>query len=170
MRYLPLALLLIATPASASLNRTLDPSLSASHGSVTESPVGSFPFNALSFRLAGTFGRLRAGYGANAFFPQITCACEPGATAFMFGGEGFIGYAPGGYWSMRPFFEMRAHVERLRVGDLQKTLFGVGPRVGVLVPIDEYFFVDAGMSIDVLGHEGIRGGIGLGLPIPVSHL
>jgi hypothetical protein len=171
VRLLPLALLLFAAPASASLNRTLDITAYGSHGNVTESPVGTFPFNAISMRLGGTFGPLRTGYGFTGFFPQIACACDPSAKAVMLGGEVFAGYAPGGYRVMRPFFELRAHVERLQIGDdVKKTLFGLGPRAGILFPIDEYFFVDAGMSIDVLGGEGIRGGIGIGLPIPFSHL
>jgi hypothetical protein len=167
---LVLILFLTAAPASASLNRTIDPTLVGSHGSITESPVGSFPFNAISLRLVGRFGALRSGYGVTAFFPQITCACDPASRVFMFGGEIFMGYSPGGYWAMRPYFEARAHVERLEVGAVKKIFAGAGPRLGVLVPIDEYFFVDAGMSIDVVGAEGIRGGIGIGLPIPLSHL
>lgn len=170
MRLLPLAILLIASPAAASLNKTLDVTASASHGTIAESPYGAFTASAIAMRVGATFGPLRFGYGPSASFPELACACAPGTRASMFGAEIFVAYAPGGYWAVRPLVEIRAHGDRLKVGSEHKVMFGAGPRFGVLVPIDEYFFVDGGVSVDLVGYEGVRGMIGIGLPIPMSHL
>src|SRR5687768_13096149 len=116
-------------------------------GSVYTSPVGAFPYNGMGMRIGATLVPFRYGWGANAYFPQGTCECVAGTMAFLGGGELFMGYAPGGFWSMRPFIEVRAHAERLTVGDRQMLVWGVGPRLGVLMPLSEYFFVDAGLSI-----------------------
>ncbi len=170
VRLLPLAILLFGTPAAASLNKTLDISAHASHGTIAESPYGAFSVSTIALRSGATFGPFRYGGGPRASFPQLACACEPGTKASMFGAEIFVGYAPGGYWAVRPFVEVRVHGDRLIVGSEQKLMFGAGPRFGALVPIDEYFFVDGGVSIDLVGYEGVRGMIGIGLPIPMSHL
>jgi hypothetical protein len=64
---------------------------------------------------------------------------------------------------------------RLEVPELGSTAYngyawagGLG--VGAVVPLNEYFFVDAGASIDVVGPMRLSLHGALGIPIPLSHL
>jgi hypothetical protein len=126
--------------------------------------VGNHSFDAtgLSLRSGGTMHAFRYGSG-------IGVAAPPMRAAWLTG-EVFVAYAPNGYENLRPYIELRAHVDRLQMGSDSLTRVGVGPRFGVLYALSEYFFLDAGMGRDVVGSEELRATIGLGLPIPISHL
>lgn len=152
-----LAVLLLAAPARASMNETLDLSLHGAHVG-TERDVAS----GLGYRLAFTFGPVRLGNG-------ITGVRRDDGAGWL-SAEVFAAFAPNGYWHLRPSLELRAHADRVQLGSDVSLFAGAGPRLGVLLPIDEYFFVDVGVSRDLLGPETFRGTIGIGLPIPLSHL
>lgn len=171
MRLLPfVAALLFAAPASASLNKTLDISGHAVRLNTAGFGGEAYDANGVSMRMGDTIGPMRIGIGFNGYAPEISCACAPGTRAGVFGLEAFIGYAPNGYWEMRPFIELRAHGDRLQLGGEKKITSGIGPRVGVLIPLSEYFFFDIGIGRDLVGPETLRATVGLGLPIPLSHL
>ncbi len=162
MRAPLLLALVLATPsAAASMDETLDVSAHVTHASLTVNDH-SVETTGVSLRLGQTQHELRYGIGLGAALPPIH--------ASWLTGEAFLGYAPNGYWALRPFIEVRAHVDRLQLGEASLTRGGVGPRFGVLIPLSEYFFVDAGIGRDLIGSDELRGTIGIGLPIPLSHL
>jgi len=160
-RAITVALLLAAPAASASMNETLDIS-----GHLTRTTIvaggRAFDANGISIRTGQTQHALRYGYGLGVAAPPMKAA--------WLTGELFVAYAPNGYGNLRPYIELRAHVDRLQMGDASFNSLGVGPRVGVLMPLSEYFFVDIGVAKDVIGSDEVRGTLGLGLPIPLSHL
>lgn len=158
---LTLAILLATTPAAAGLDETLDISAHATHSAIALDDR-AFEATGLAARIGQTQHALRYGIG-------VAIAPGPAKAAWMTG-EAFIAYAPNGYWALRPFVELRAHVDRLQTGDASITRGGVGPRFGVLIPLSEYFFVDAGIGRDLIGSDELRGTVGIGLPIPLSHL
>jgi len=123
-------------------------------------------------RLGWSLEAMRFGAGLGVYGQSGLSADAPrGARAFVASGEAFIAYAPNGFWSLRPSLELRLHVDRLQVGDaFGITRVGVGPRVGVIAPLSEYLFVDCGIGLDAFGSDEIRATIGLGVPIPLSHL
>jgi len=164
-----------ALPARADLNETLDLSLHATRGRVAMSDPrvdSKFEVQGLGARLGWSLQDLRFGAGVGIYGPSSLRADGPkGTRAYLASGEAYIAYAPDGFWSLRPFLELRAHADRLQVGDAYGiTRVGVGPRVGVLAPLSEYFFLDCGVGVDLMGSDEIRGTIGIGLPIPLSHL
>lgn len=163
---LPIALALLALPRSAraDLDETFDVSGHVAHGSATVHDEATTA-TGLGMRMGVTFGAARFGSGIQGQAAELA-----GERAGWLSGEAYAAYAPNGYWQLRPSIELRAHVDRIAAGGDVTVLGGVGPRFGVLLPIDEYFFVDVGLSHDVIGPEGFRGTIGLGLPIPLSHL
>lgn len=158
---LTLAILLAATPAAASLDETLDISAHVTHSAIALDDR-AFETTGLSARIGQTQRALRYGIG-------VGIAPAPAKAAWMTG-EAFIAYAPNGYYALRPFIELRGHVDRLQMGEASIVRGGVGPRFGVLIPLSEYFFLDAGIGKDVIGSDELRGTIGIGLPIPLSHL
>lgn len=169
--------LLVAAPARASLEETLDVSLHLAQTHADWRSTGSpAPFDARGFglRVGSTRDALRYGAGIDFAFPERLTTPLPelvGRRAWVFQGEAFVGYAPGGYWHVRPNLELRAHADRLWLGQDGGALgFGVGPRISLLIPIDEYFFVDVGIGRDLVGPEQLRATIAIGLPIPLSHL
>lgn len=153
----PLAILLCAAPARASMNETLDLALYGAHVG-TEERVAT----GLAYRTAFSFGPVRFGNGIG--------GVRRDDGAGWLSAEVFAAFAPNGYWRLRPSLELRVHGDRVQLGDDVRLFAGAGPRLGVLFPIDEYFFVDAGVSRDLFGPETFRGTIGIGLPIPLSHL
>lgn len=163
---LPLALALLAlTPsARADMNETFDVSGVFAHGGATVHDEATTA-TGLGTRMGVTFGAARFGSG---IYGQA--APLGGERARWLSAEAYAGFAPNGYWQLRPSIELRAHADRIEVAGDVTVLGGVGPRFGVLLPLDEYFFVDVGLSHDLIGPEGFRGTIGLGLPIPLSHL
>lgn len=98
--------------------------------------------------------------------------------------EGFVGYALGDVEPVRPYVELRttatvvvaqARLMQQDVGDLGKfwlhaTAFDVVGRAGVLVPLGEFFFLDAGMGWTFHGSGGWVGSVGIGIPIPTANL
>jgi len=160
---LPLAcaLVLCAGGARASLDETLDIS-----GHLTRSTIvagdRAFDANGFSLRSGQTQHALRYGIGLGIAAPPMRAA--------WLTGEAFVAYAPNGYDNLRPYVELRAHVDRLQMGSDSFNRFGLGPRFGVLLPLSEYFFLDAGIGKDVVGSDELRATIGIGLPIPLSHL
>lgn len=174
----PLAVGLTTTArATASLDETLDVSLHVARTRADWRSTGSpAPFDARGFgvRVGSTRDALRYGAGIDFAFPERLATPVPelvGRRAWVFQGEAFVGYAPGGYWHVRPNLELRAHADRLWLGQDGGALgFGVGPRLSLLVPIDEYFFVDVGVGRDLVGPEQLRATVAIGLPIPLSHL
>ncbi|MBI2389274.1 MAG: hypothetical protein HYV09_06635 [Deltaproteobacteria bacterium] len=158
-----LALLLAATTARASLNETLDISAQATRSSIAPPPRDTFDAFGFGTRLGVTLHDIRFGAGFGAHAPP------PGERAPLLSAETYLAFAPGGFWELRPFVEIRAHADRFDLRQ-EQTAFGVGPRFGVLAPLSEYFFVDAGLGMDLVGPERLRGSIAIGLPIPLSHL
>jgi hypothetical protein len=152
-------LLLFPASAAASMNKTLDISVQASRMQTAD-----WDANGGGMRLGNTFSPLRYGGGVSGYRPEV-----PGR-ALLMSYEVFYAYAPGGYFHVRPFVEVRFHIDNTRLGDDSKVRFAVGARIGAIVPINEYFFVDAGIGRDVIGADTMRATIGIGLPIPVSHL
>lgn len=144
-----LALVLAAGPANASLDETLDLSL---HGAHTVGDDVS-PRTGAAARVGITSRDVRFGAGV-------------GTANGVHGAEAYLGWTHGGFWKLRPSFELRAHAER--IDDATKS--GLGARVAVLVPLSEYFFLDLGAGRDLIGAERFRATIGIGLPIPLSHL
>lgn len=160
MRFLAAALVLLwPASAGASMNKTLD--ISAHAGRMQ---TDDWDASGGSARLGQTFGPLRFGMGVAGFRPEVS------ERAHLVSTEWFWAYAPGGYHNVRPFIELRAHVDYLRLGDVATTRGAAGLRAGVLLPLSEYFFLDAGIGRDVIGPDTMRATIGLGLPIPISHL
>ncbi len=98
--------------------------------------------------------------------------------------EGFAAYAFRPSKRVRPFVETRttgtfiqaqarvaSGVERERVPvRLRGTTLAVALRAGVLVHLNEYFFLDAGIGRVVYGTEGWTASVGIGIPIPLSNL
>lgn len=171
------ALLLASGPARADLDHTLDLSLHASRSQADWNTVGSpAPFEArgVGGRLGVSRGELRFGGGLAVDLPEQLRTPLPalvGRRAWVGSAEAFVGWAPGGYWRVRPTIELRAHVDRLFLGGGGGALsLGLGPRIGVLVPLSEYFFLDVGVGRDLVGPEQLRATLAIGLPIPLSHL
>lgn len=92
--------------------------------------------------------------------------------------EAFVGYAFGTGRQVRPFIEMRGTLTALQVGlsngdygaPFNAYLPGLATRGGVLIPLSEYFFLDAGVGVGILGPERFTLDVGLGLPIPLANL
>lgn len=165
---LSLGILSAAPAASASLDETLDLS-----GHVTHVRQGAVATGAPGFEATGL--SLRAGISDHAFrYGAALGVASPPMHALWVNAEAFVAYAPNGYENVRPYVELRAHADRLHrleaADGASLTRYGVGPRVGVLMPLSEYCFLDLGIGRDVIGSEELRATIGLGLPIPLSHL
>lgn len=163
-----LALLCATATARASLDETLDVAPYASRTSIAPAsgPIDAFGGG---MRLGVTLHDVRFGAGVGAYAPPTRSP--------LLSAEAYVGYAPGGFWELRPFVELRAHAECFDLRDPQRarsrdatTFVGVGPRFGVLAPLSEYFFVEAGLGMDFAGPERLRGSVAFGLPIPLSHL
>jgi hypothetical protein len=156
-----LAVVLCAGAAHASMNETLDIS-----GHLTRSTIVAgehvFDANGFSYRNGQTQHDLRYGVGLGVAAPPMR--------AVWLTGEVFVAYAPNGCENLRPYVELRGHVDRLQIGGASFNRLGFGPRFGVLLPLSEYFFVDIGIGKDVIGSDELRSTIGIGLPIPLSHL
>lgn len=163
-----LAACLGSAEAHARLDETLDVSLHATRGRYTMSDPSLPPLDVhgLGARVGWTLTTLRFGGGAG--LHELVGHTGSGHP-FLASGELFVAVQmdPG---CVLPFVELRAHVDHVHAGDRGVTRLGLGPRVGVLVPLNEYFFLDLGLSMDLVGPETFRGVIGLGLPIPLSHL
>ena len=79
---------------------------------------------------------------------------------------------------VRPFVEIRGTLTALQIGlsngdygaPFNAYLPGLATRGGVLVPLSEYFFLDAGVGVGLLGPERFTLDVGLGLPIPLANL
>ncbi len=92
--------------------------------------------------------------------------------------EAFAGYAFGSGRDVRPFLEVRGTLTALQVSlsngeygaPFNAYLPGLATRGGVLVPLSQYFFLDAGVGIGILGPERFTLDVGLGLPIPLANL
>lgn len=92
--------------------------------------------------------------------------------------EAFFGYAFGAGRDVRPFVEIRGTLTALQIGlsngdygaPFNAYLPGLATRGGVLVPLSEYFFLDAGVGVGLLGPERFTLDVGLGLPIPLANL
>ncbi|MGZ3478617.1 MAG: hypothetical protein ACXVCJ_29215 [Polyangiales bacterium] len=143
------ATLLLASPAQASLDETLDISLHGTYAALDQ----HHPMGGVGARVGVSSRAFRFGAGA-------------GIADGVRTGEAFVALTAGGFWKMRPFFEVRGHLDRVD----DETRNGLGFRGGVLLPLSEYFFFDIGAGRDVIGPERFRASIGLGLPIPLSHL
>jgi len=150
--------------ARADMNETLDISAHFARGAAVIDDEDT-PTTGFGFRTGLSFGEFRVGNGLSGHAADVSRG-----HVRWFSYEAFAAWAPNGYWHLRPSVELRAHVDRLAYGDQVSVLTGIGPRFGVLLPIDEYFFVDVGVSRDLFGPEGFRGTFGIGLPIPLSHL
>jgi len=98
--------------------------------------------------------------------------------------EGFVAYAFRPGERVRPFIEARAtgtivearaqlahrgggRSETLR---MHATTFALAAQAGVLVHLNEYFFVEAGVGRVVYGVGGWTAGVGIGIPIPLANL
>ncbi len=98
--------------------------------------------------------------------------------------EGFVGYALRRGERIRPFVEARttvtAVVARAQLthrhdGDLgsvrmRAATFGVAGRMGVLLALNDYVFIDVGVGRVFHGPGGWTASLGVGLPIPLSNL
>jgi hypothetical protein len=98
--------------------------------------------------------------------------------------ELYGGYAWGKYKNVRPYLEIRGGLTFLQsqIGLIHPVYgeLGASPhnaylgvlsgRVGLLVPLSEYFFLDMAVGYGIVGQEKQSFVIGLGLPIPMSHL
>ncbi|MCH9687057.1 MAG: hypothetical protein K0V04_36820 [Deltaproteobacteria bacterium] len=98
--------------------------------------------------------------------------------------EGFVGYAMRSDKRIRPFVEARttvtavvarAQLHHRHDGDLgsvrmRAATFGVGGRMGVLLALNDYVFVDVGVGRVFHGPGGWTASVGIGLPIPLSNL
>ena len=98
--------------------------------------------------------------------------------------EIFAGYAFRFWEEVQPYVEARGSLTILQtrieanhpeLGSLGSTAFngyapGIGMSVGVLVPINEYFFFDAGGSVDLIGPTRLSLHAALGIPIPLANL
>jgi hypothetical protein len=165
------ALALLSASARADLDETLDLSFHAARAGIDGDEASlREQVPALGVRLGQTRDELRFGLGVFGALPKGMRSFPEGDHASLVTGEIYMGYAPGGFWNVRPFVEARLHYDRLQLGSDVTTWLGFGPRVGALVPLSEYFFVDVGVSRDLRGPEAFRGSIGIGLPIPISHL
>jgi hypothetical protein len=142
------AILTVAPAARASLDETLDVSVHGTWAALEP----HHPLAGAAARVGISNRGFRFGGGA-------------GITDGVRTGELFAALTTGGFWKVRPFFEVRGHLDRD-----DETRFALGARAGVLVPLNEYFFVDFGGGRDLVGQESFRASIGLGLPIPLSHL
>ncbi|MBL8717254.1 MAG: hypothetical protein JNL79_14805 [Myxococcales bacterium] len=163
-----LAACLGSTEAHARLDETLDVSVHATRGrfAMSDPSLPPLDVHGLGARVGWTLTTLR--FGGDAALHDLVGHAS-GGHPFMATGELFVAVLmdPG---CLHPFVELRAHVDHVHAGDLGVTRLGLGPRVGVLVPLNDYFFLDLGFSMDLVGPETFRGAIGLGLPIPLSHL
>ncbi len=142
-------------------------------------------------RRADTFGAMlrgnlsisgiRAGVGLGAY--RVSGLSASGAAVHArgmgIGGEVFLGYAHGR--DIRPYVELRGvwntlfmdfhrASDGLAIGDETTHDFGLGVRAGLLVALNEYFFVDVGAGHGLLGAENMHFSVALGLPIPLSNL
>jgi len=94
--------------------------------------------------------------------------------------EAFLGYAFGRGREVRPFLEARGTLDVMQLGlstsrgDVSAPFNayapGLGLRAGVLVPLNEYFFVDTGLGLGIVGPQRVSIDVGLGLPIPLANL
>lgn len=98
--------------------------------------------------------------------------------------ELFAGYAFPFWDEVQPYAEARGSLTILQtrieaihpeLGSLGTTAFngyapGIGMTVGVLVDIHEYFFFDAGGSVDLIGPMRLSMHAALGIPIPLANL
>lgn len=161
-----LAAVSIAPPAAARFDETLDVSLHASHaeqdldvaGAGTPSRVLT---RGLGFRTGVAIDGVRAGSGVTVRF---------GDTGWGAAAEGFVGWSPPKYFHLRAFGELRVHVDRFAAPDRALLRAGLGPRFGLVAPIDEYFFVEAAVALDLVGPDRLVATVALGLPIQLSHL
>lgn len=98
--------------------------------------------------------------------------------------EGFVGYAFRSGEKVRPYLEAQAVVTVLmaqaelrdpQLGSLGRarmhaSVLEVVGRVGVLIPMGEYFFLDAAVGRTMLGPGQWVASVGLGIPIPTANL
>jgi hypothetical protein len=98
--------------------------------------------------------------------------------------ELFAGYAFGDAREVRPYLEARGSFTLLETQlelqlpngqsggttGYQAYVPGVGLSAGILVPLNEYFFADVGVEVDLYGALRFAPFVGIGLPIPQSHL
>lgn len=94
--------------------------------------------------------------------------------------EAFLGYAFRTGERVRPFLEARGTAtflwargernDRSGYVSMRGSAFGLAARAGVLVELNEYFFVDVGVGRFVLGPGTWTACVGLGIPIPLANL
>jgi hypothetical protein len=98
--------------------------------------------------------------------------------------EAFVGYAFRSGERVRPFVEARTtatvvqaqarlvHRDDGELGMLRMraTTVAVAATAGVLVHLNEYFFLEAGVGRVVYGTGGWTAGVAIGIPIPLSNL
>jgi hypothetical protein len=107
-------------------------------------------------------------------------ADEPLETGHLWGVpfEAFAGYAFGSGRDVRPYLELRGTLTALQLGlstedygaPFNAYAPGLAARGGVLIPLSEYLFLDAGLGAGMVGPERFTLDVGLGLPIPLSNL
>ena len=96
-----------------------------------------------------------------------------------FAGELFLAYAYGR--DIRPYVELRGVWNALavesgegagRTEDVGGTIhtLGLGMRAGLLIALDEYFFIDLGATRTLVGPDHNYVSLGLGIPIPLDNL
>ena len=87
--------------------------------------------------------------------------------------EVYAGWAFGNARNPQPYFEVRGsaiHIFSLTPSGVPSTWgFSLVPRIGMRVPLGEYFFVDFGVGVGV-GAERIQMSWGFGMPIPTANL
>ena len=98
--------------------------------------------------------------------------------------EIFVAYAIGDPRGVRPYIEVRGTWMMFRsnvettdcqsgcadLRDYTGHVFGIVPRIGLLISINQYFFADLGASYGVVGPEEFAFSLGVGIPIPFSNL
>lgn len=98
--------------------------------------------------------------------------------------EGFVGYALRSGERIRPYAEARtsvtviggqARLRHLDDGDLGRVRFRthvltVAAHAGVLVALNDYFFLHGGVGRAVYGGKAWTASVGIGIPIPLSNL
>lgn len=114
------------------------------------------------------------GYRATQLRYRSRDASLTSARAWNVPAEAFFGYAFRTGERVRPFIEARGTATFIgaRANDvrLRGHALGMAARVGVLVQLNEYFFVDAGIGRAFVGPDTWTACVGLGIPIPLANL
>jgi hypothetical protein len=172
-----LATLAFGQPAHADkFDSTLDVSLATS-GTMLHVDADRLRVQWLAPGATGRIGMSLEGFrfGAGIGFFGAPASPAPGFRGPLWGIpiELYTGYAFGRARKLQPYIELRASVTHLFAPTQTEMAtawaFSIMPRVGVRIPLNEYFFIDVGAGVGA-GAERVQITWALGIPIPTANL